>query len=80
MDYKRKEMQFSPDELNDVNNGRNKPLLWSPSFLFPLFPLFFISASLFIILQADYFISKASIMNNVSFLSSFFLSFLHTVI
>lgn len=35
-------------------------------------PSVFISASLFIILQADYFISKAGIMNNVSFLSSFF--------
>lgn len=38
-----------------------------------LLPSVFISASLSITLQADYFISKASIMNNVSFLSSFFL-------
>lgn len=33
---------------------------------------FYLSLPPFITLQADYFISKASIMNNVNFLSSFF--------
>lgn len=79
MDYKRKEVQFSfsPDELNDVNNGRNKPLLWSSSFLFPLFPGFFFFFYLSLSLHHSpgrlFYQQGYSIMNNVSFLSSFFL-------
>lgn len=72
MSYKRKEVQYSPDELNDMWIMEEQAPALESFIPLPFLPSVFISASLSITLQADYFISKASIMNNVSFFSSFF--------